>query len=118
MAWGDRLRRLMPDRSWPAFETSDRVQHITRKKVRGRAFLDVVPPQWALVSSGPKKYGTVTLPDNGVLDMLKDVGAEIVRTDVNDKGCPEEDKVGENDTATKKRPGGCDSYVIDIAPSQ
>jgi hypothetical protein len=35
MVWGERLRRLMPGRPWPTYETSERLQHITRKKVRG-----------------------------------------------------------------------------------
>lgn len=34
MAWGERLRRLMPGEAWPAYETSERMQRITHKKVR------------------------------------------------------------------------------------
>ena len=37
MAWGERLRRLMPGQPWPTFETSERLQLITRKKVRALA---------------------------------------------------------------------------------
>ena len=37
MAWGERLRGLTPGRPWPAYETSDRLQRITRKKVRALA---------------------------------------------------------------------------------
>lgn len=37
MAWGERLRRLMPGQAWPTYETSARLQHITRKKVRALA---------------------------------------------------------------------------------
>ncbi len=37
MTWGERLRRLMPGQAWPVYETSERVQHITRRKVRGLA---------------------------------------------------------------------------------
>lgn len=42
MAWGERLRRLMPRQPWPTYETSERLQHITRKKVRALAGGDEV----------------------------------------------------------------------------
>ena len=66
----------------------------------------------ALVSSGPKVYGKVTLPDPEVLSVLKQIGAEILRTDERDAECPVAQRIG-GDTG----PGGCDSYVISIAPT-
>lgn len=83
------------------------------------AFLDLVKPTWALVSSGPTKYGTKTLPDKEVLKLFRDTGIKLVETYTNDKKCPEADRVGIDDKPGKPGgPGGCDNYVIDIAPSQ
>lgn len=75
------------------------------------AFLQAVKPQLALVSSGPKQYGKVTLPDAEVLQALAKVGAKVLRTDERDTTCPLAKRIG-GDTG----PGGCDSYVITIEP--
>lgn len=77
-----------------------------------RGFLDAVKPSIALVSAGPKKYGTRTLPDVEVLDALKAVGATVLRTDEHDAGCPIAGRIGGD-----KGPGGCDSWVITIDPA-
>ena len=87
------------------------VGHHGSKTSSRRAFLAAVKPSVALVSSGPKKYGKVTLPDREVLDALAELGAAILRTDERDADCPLERRIG-GDTG----PGGCDSYVITIAP--
>lgn len=73
-------------------------------------FLNAVKPKYALVSAGPKKYGSVVLPDKEVIDVLNEVGAKILRTDENDAKCPDADKFGTNDD----RPGGCDNHVLII----
>ncbi|MBU2179166.1 MAG: MBL fold metallo-hydrolase, partial [Gammaproteobacteria bacterium] len=77
-----------------------------------KAFLQAVQPKIALVSAGPKKYGSVVLPDQAVLDALSDLGTAIYRTDLHDqKVCPVADKIGANDPGN---PGGCDNYIIRI----
>jgi competence protein ComEC len=83
------------------------VGHHGSKTSSRRAFLDKVHPQLALVSSGPKRYGSVTLPDREVLDELTRVGAKILRTDERDADCPVHGRIGGD-----HGPGGCDSYVI------
>jgi competence protein ComEC len=75
-------------------------------------FLDVVKPKLALVSAGPKKYGKVTLPDAAVLQELQRMGAEVLRTDEHDAACPMSKRIGGD-----SGPGGCDTYVITIAPA-
>jgi competence protein ComEC len=76
-----------------------------------RAFLEAVKPKLALVSAGPKKYHKIVLPDREVIEELARVGAEILRTDTHDAACPLPRRIGPN-----KGPGGCDSYVITVAP--
>ncbi|HEU4611111.1 MAG TPA: MBL fold metallo-hydrolase [Kofleriaceae bacterium] len=76
------------------------------------AFLAAVKPRYALVSSGPRRYGKVTLPDPEVITELKQLGAEVLRTDEHDAACPLAQRIG-GDTG----PGGCDSYVITIEPA-
>ena len=63
----------------------------------------------ALVSSGPKQYGRVTLPDHEVIEALGKVGAKILRTDERDADCPVHGRIGGDDG-----PGGCDSWVITV----
>jgi competence protein ComEC len=87
------------------------VGHHGSKTSSRRAFLAAVKPRMALVSSGPKRYGKVTLPDPEVLGELTRIGAEILRTDERDASCPVARRIG-GDTG----PGGCDSYMITIEP--
>ena len=87
------------------------VGHHGSKTSSRRAFLSAVKPRMALVSSGPKRYGKVTLPDPEVLGELKSLGAEILRTDERDASCPVERRIGGD-----SGPGGCDSYMITIEP--
>lgn len=74
------------------------------------AFIDAVSPTYALISSGPKKYPPVILPDDEVVDMLLTKGIVVLRTDLHDKNCPVDDRVGRNWSA---RPGGCTNYVME-----
>ncbi len=87
------------------------VGHHGSKTSSRRDFLEAVQPKLALVSTGPKKYGTVTLPDVEVLDELTRVGAKILRTDERDASCPITGRIGGD-----KGPGGCDAWVITIGP--
>jgi competence protein ComEC len=87
------------------------VGHHGSKTSSRRAFLDAVKPRVALVSSGPKLYGKVTLPDAEVIAALEQLGAEILRTDERDADCPVTQRIGGN-----TGPGGCDSYLITIEP--
>lgn len=87
------------------------VGHHGSKTSSRRDFLEAVRPRVALVSSGPKKYGRVTLPDREVLEELARLGATVLRTDVHDEACPETGRIGGD-----RGPGGCDSWVITITP--
>ena len=87
------------------------VGHHGSKTSSRRAFIAAVKPRYALVSSGPKLYGKVMLPDPEVLDVLSKAGAQILRTDERDTDCPVAKRIG-GDTG----PGGCDSYVMTIEP--
>lgn len=78
-------------------------------------FLQAINPKLALISAGPKKYGSVVLPDQAVVDALSKQGVQIYRTDRHDqKGCPIADKIGANDAGN---PGGCDNFIIRINPT-
>jgi competence protein ComEC len=89
------------------------VGHHGSKTSSRHAFLAAVHPTLALVSSGPKVYGKAVLPDPEVIDELRADGATILRTDARDEKCPVQQRLG-GDTG----PGGCDSYVITIAPGK
>ncbi len=88
------------------------VGHHGSKTSSRSKFLEAVKPTLALVSSGPKMYGKVTLPDREVLDALSAVGAKVLRTDERDGNCPVHGRIGGDNG-----PGGCDSYVIVVSPS-
>ncbi|MEO8703437.1 MAG: MBL fold metallo-hydrolase [Kofleriaceae bacterium] len=85
------------------------VGHHGSKTSSRRGFLEAVHPALALVSSGPKMYGKVTLPDAEVLDAIASVGAKILRTDERDGDCPVRGRMGGD-----HGPGGCDSWVITV----
>jgi len=87
------------------------VGHHGSKTSSRRAFLDVVKPKLALVSSGPKKYATVVLPDAEIIKVLGEIGAQVLRTDEHDASCPLEKRIGGD-----SGPGGCDSKIIRIDP--
>ena len=75
-------------------------------------FLRAVSPRYALISAGPTNNGGIRFPEAGTIDSLAALGAQILRTDLHDAGCPERDRIGMDDA----RPGGCDSYVLQIGP--
>lgn len=87
------------------------VGHHGSKTSSRRVFLDAIKPKLALVSAGPKKYATVVLPDAEVIEALRAVGAQVLRTDEHDGGCPIPRRIGP-DTG----PGGCDTFIITITP--
>ena len=85
------------------------VGHHGSKTSSRRAFLDAVKPRLALVSSGPKRYGRITLPDPEVIEALAAAGAKVLRTDERDADCPITGRIGGDDG-----PGGCDSWVVEV----
>ena len=87
------------------------VGHHGSKTSSRRGFLEAVKPALALVSSGPKVYGHTVLPDAEVIDELHRVGATVLRTDEHDGACDLPRRLGGD-----SGPGGCDSYIIEIAP--
>ena len=98
VSWGSAGSRSRPARS----RTSSR-----------KPFLDAVTPRYALVSAGPTlNNGGVSFPESEVINALEWSGAKVLRTDLNDRFCPETDRVGVDDT----KPGGCDNYVLEISP--
>ena len=122
---GDAESGARKDPSYPVGETEEfliashgaaiaadilQVGHHGSKTSSRRDFLEAVRPKLALISSGPKTYGRVTLPDIEVLDELKRVGAKILRTDERDRNCPVIGRIGGD-----RGPGGCDSWVISIS---
>jgi competence protein ComEC len=79
-----------------------------------RTFLDAVNASTFIVSSGPKKYASVTLPDNEVITELTSRG-QVFRTDQDDESCAHNPaKIGPDDDG---RAGGCDNIRITIPPS-
>jgi competence protein ComEC len=85
------------------------VGHHGSKTSSRRAFLGAVKPKLALVSSGPKRYGPITLPDPEVIEELAAAGAKILRTDEHDADCPVSGRIGGD-----RGPGGCDSWVVEV----
>jgi beta-lactamase superfamily II metal-dependent hydrolase len=73
-------------------------------------FIEAVSPQIALISAGPKKYGSVVLPDEAVVESLEFQGIHILRTDAYDgEICPVKNKVGRDDN----RSGGCANFILE-----
>jgi competence protein ComEC len=85
------------------------VGHHGSKTSSRRAFLEAVRPDLALVSSGPKRYGKITLPDAEVIEALAGIGAQLLRTDERDADCPVTGRIGGD-----AGPGGCDSWVVEV----
>jgi beta-lactamase superfamily II metal-dependent hydrolase len=78
------------------------------------ALLDAVGASTFIVSSGPTKYGTVTLPDQDVLTELTARG-QVFRTDTNDAACAiNPTKIGPDNDG---RAGGCDNIRAVISPT-
>jgi hypothetical protein len=90
------------------------VGHHGSKTSSRAALIDAVGASTFIVSSGPTKYGTVTLPDHEVIAELTAHG-QIFRTDLNDGSCPTNAvKIG---PTTDGRAGGCDNVRIVVGPS-
>ena len=80
-----------------------------------RAFLNAVSASVFIVSSGPTKYGTVTLPDKAVLTELAFRG-QVFRTDQDDQACAKNPaKIG---PSADGRAGGCDNIRVVISDSK
>ena len=78
------------------------------------AFLDAVDATIFVVSSGPKKYGSVVLPDSSIIDVLSARGT-VFRTDTDDDACRLNGaKVGPDGDG---RVGGCDNIRIVSSPT-
>lgn len=75
------------------------------------AFIDAVGASIYAISSGPKQYGTTTLPDDVIVQALKARG-QVFRTDANDDACKTATaKIGPDNDGS---PGGCDAIRISI----
>lgn len=76
-----------------------------------RAFVDAVGASIYAISSGPKKYGSVVLPDSQIVQALKLKGV-VLETNTNDAQCATaQAKVGPDNDG---RSGGCDAIRITI----
>jgi len=87
------------------------VGHHGSKTSSRRAFLEAVAPSLALLSSGPRIYGKTVLPDAEVIEELARLHTAVLRTDERDADCPVHGRMGGD-----HGPGGCDSWIITIAP--
>jgi competence protein ComEC len=84
-------------------------------KTSSRAlFLDAVGARDFLISAGPTRYGSVTLPDSVTVNEM-DRRGNVWRTDTDDLRCrTNAAKIGpDNDN----QPGGCDNVLVLIPPS-
>ena len=79
-----------------------------------RAFLDAVDAEHFVISSGPVRYGSVTLPDDVIVEELDRRGI-LWRTDLDDPACAiNPAKIGPDDDGEA---GGCDNIRIAIRPN-
>jgi competence protein ComEC len=77
-------------------------------------FLDAVGAEHFVISAGPTRYGSVTLPDAVVVQEMQRRGS-VWRTDTSDSRCGAEPaKIGADRDGN---PGGCDNIRIDIGPA-
>ena len=86
--------------------------HGSRTSSRG-AFLAAVGAHDFIVSSGPTKYATVTLPDDVIIAELTALG-HVWRTDRDDAACAHAAKIGPDNDG---RAGGCENVEADIDDS-
>lgn len=88
------------------------VGHHGSKTSSRRALLDAVSASVFIVSSGPTKYGSVTLPDQEIIDELASRG-QVFRTDNNDAACAQNPaKIGPD---ADGKAGGCDNIQVKIS---
>lgn len=77
-------------------------------------FLDAVGAQVFVISSGPKRYGSVILPDQQVLNELRARGP-VWRTDFDDIHCQTDAaKIGPD---ADGKAGGCDNILVRVPPA-
>lgn len=75
------------------------------------AFVEAVSPKLSIISSGPMKYGTVTLPDAEIVAELEAAGT-VMRTDLDDAACAGDPaKIGAD---ADGKPGGCDNIQVRV----
>lgn len=75
------------------------------------AFLDAVGASTFIVSTGPTKYATVTLPDAEVIAEFEGRGL-VFRTDIEDADCMlSDDKIGPDGDG---KAGGCDNILVKL----
>ncbi|MCC6649317.1 MAG: MBL fold metallo-hydrolase [Polyangiaceae bacterium] len=86
--------------------------HHGSKTSSRRAFVEAVSPRISVISSGPARYGRVTLPDEEVVEELRAAG-ELLRTDADDAACAvSASKIGPD---ADGQPGGCDNVVVELS---
>lgn len=88
------------------------VGHHGSKTSSRKGFISAVAPNIAVISSGPKLYSTVQLPDKEVVTLLKKSNISLFETDRDNKACAKNPKKIGNDNDGK--PGGCDNVKITI----
>ena len=87
------------------------VGHHGSKTSSRKAFIDAVTPKISVISSGPMKYGAVTLPDPEIVAELT-ATSTVFRTDVNDAECAKnEHKIGSDADGFA---GGCDAVDVTV----
>lgn len=78
------------------------------------AFVDAVGARIFVISSGPKRYGSVTLPDAAIVQEFEARGT-LWRTDFDDPDClMDAAKIGPDNDG---RPGGCDNILVRVPSS-
>jgi competence protein ComEC len=88
------------------------VGHHGSKSSSRTAFLNAVGADTFIVSSGPKKYGSVVLPDDIIISELESRGT-VYRTDLNDDTCGTNTaKIGPDNDG---KAGGCDNIRITVS---
>lgn len=87
------------------------VGHHGSKTSSRAAFLSKVGARLFVISAGPTKYASVTLPDQEIVDEVEALG-DLFRTDHDDDACAESTaKVGPDNDG---KAGGCDNVLVRI----
>ena len=89
------------------------VGHHGSKTSSRTATLDKIQASVFLVSAGPTRYASVTLPDAEIISELQTRGT-VLRTDTHDRECRTDPaKIG---TDNDNQPGGCENVLVEIDP--
>lgn len=89
------------------------VGHHGSKTSSRTATLDKIQASLFLVSAGPTRYASVTLPDAEIINELQARGT-VLRTDRHDRECRTDPaKIG---TDNDNQPGGCENVLVEIDP--